>query len=407
MKILQVGTGSIRIPPENYGGIELYIFETSRELAHSGNDVTIFDMEEQNIDPATDSAKPIGYIRVPVTKQPTKSGSFLMQYLRSKLPLVRFAMKTGKHIQRTRYDVIHLHVTIIGLVLAITKPGQRKRMVYTVHSPIWAMEKPGILDRLYIRMDCVLMRRVGHVIVQSEYARKRVQATARIPQSKISVVPCGVDTGIYHPAEAQPLILKKYGSEGQKVILFAGRIAPYKGIKYLVDAADIVVNRMGHKEALFLLVGPLQQYGIVETEHTQYIEKLKADIKYCRLEEYVKLAGEIPREDLIALFQSCDIFVLPSLAESSPAVTLQAMSCARTVVATAAGGVPEQINDGHNGFIVPPADDVALAQKIERLLENPAECMRMGQNGRQLAEEHFGWNRVSSKIAGIYRLNAD
>jgi glycosyltransferase involved in cell wall biosynthesis len=407
MKILQVGTGSIGIPPENYGGIEQYIFETSRELAHSGKDVTIFDMEEQNIEPATDSAKPIGYIRVPVTKQPTKSGSFLMQYLRSKLPLVRFALKTGKHIQRTRYDVIHLHVTIIGLVLAITKPGQRKRMVYTVHSPIWAMEKPGIMDRLYIRMDCFLMRRVGQVIVQSELRTQKVQATARIPQSKISVVPCGVDTGIYHPAEPETPILKKYGIEGRKVILFAGRIAPYKGVKYLVTAADIVVNRMGHKEALFLLAGPMNLYRLDGLEHAQYIEKLKANIKKCGLEENIKLAGEVSRKDLTALFQSCDIFVLPSLAESSPAVTLQAMSCARPVIATAAGGVPEQINDGHNGFIVPSADDVALAQKIERLLANPAECMRMGQNGRQLAEEYFGWNRISSKIAGIYRLNAD
>jgi glycosyltransferase involved in cell wall biosynthesis len=189
--------------------------------------------------------------------------------------------------------------------------------------------------------------------------------------------------------------------------LFAGRIAPYKGVKYLVTAADIVVNRMGHKEALFLLAGPMNLYRLDGLEHAQYIEKLKANIKKCGLEENIKLAGEVSRKDLTALFQSCDIFVLPSLAESSPAVTLQAMSCARPVIATAAGGVPEQINDGHNGFIVPSADDVALAQKIERLLANPAECMRMGQNGRQLAEEYFGWNRISSKIAGIYRLNAD
>jgi glycosyltransferase involved in cell wall biosynthesis len=299
-----------------------------------------------------------------------------------------------------------MHVTIIGLTLAITKPGQHKRMIYTVHSPVWAMEKPGIMDRLSIWMDCVLIRRVGHVIVQSEYARKKVRAAARISQSKISVAPCGVDTAVYHPAEPETPILKKYGIEGRKVILFAGRIAPYKGVKYLANAANIVVNRIGHKEALFLLAGPANLYGTDGLEHTQYAEELKANIKSCRLEENVKLTGEVPREDLIALFQSCDIFVLPSLAESSPAVTLQAMSCARPVIAKAAGGVPEQINEEYNGFIVPPADDEALAQKIERLLADPDECMRMGQNGRQLAEEYFGWNRVSGKIASIYRLNA-
>jgi D-inositol-3-phosphate glycosyltransferase len=407
VKILQVGTGSMKIPPENYGGIERYIFETSRGLAHSGHAITIFDIKEENIEPVTGTIETIRYIRVPVRKQAAKSGAFLLQYVRSKLPLVRFALEAGKHIKNTRYDIIHIHVTIVGMVLVLFKRSLRKRLVYTVHSPVWAMENPGVLDRLSIWMDCVLMRRVRHIIVQSEYARGKIRVVAGISLAKISVVPCGVDTEVYHPAEEEPQLKQKYGMDGRKVIFFAGRIVPCKGIKYLVKAADIVVNDMGYKDALFLLAGPLAQHGLDSLEYQQYIDEIKGIIKDSQLQKHVKLTGEVSVEDLSGLFQSCDIFVLPSLAESSPAVTLQAMSCGRPVIATAVGGVPEQIKEGWNGFVVKPADEAALAGKLEYLLAHPEESLRMGKNGRQLADEKFDWARVSYRIAGIYRLSGN
>ncbi len=405
MKVLQVGTGSIRIPPGNYGGIERYIFETSRGLAHSGNDVTIFDIRESDIEPAKETIEVAGFIRVPTKKQVFKSGPILLNYIRSKLPLVRFALEAGRHIRKTRYDIIHIHVTIIGLVLVIFKRGLRKRMVYTVHSPVWAMEAPGALDRLSIRMDCFLMRRVGRVIVQSEYARSKIRAAAKISQSKIRVVSSGVDTAVYQPAKEDPQLKQKYGMDGRKIILFAGRIVPYKGIIHLVKAADIVVNDMGYKDTLFLLAGPLAQHGLDNLEHRQYIDAVKRIIKDSRLEENVKLTGEVSGEELIALFQSCDIFALPSLAESSPAVTLQAMSCAKPVIATAVGGVPEQIQNGWNGFLVKPVDAAALAGKFGYLLAHPEERLRMGQNGRQLAKDKFSWERVSHRISSVYGLS--
>jgi glycosyltransferase involved in cell wall biosynthesis len=398
-----VGTGSTRIPPENYGGIERYIFETSRGLAHSGDAVTVFDIKECDTGLESETMDGIRFMRLPVKKAAVGTGFFLIEYIRSKLPLVRFALGARRHIKKTYYDIIHIHVTIVGLVMAIFNRSQRKRMVYTVHSPVWAMENPGVLDRLSIWMDCVLMHRVRHIIVQSEYARDKIRVVAGIPLVKISVVPCGVDTAVYHPAEARTQLMQKYELSGRKVIFFAGRIVPCKGIEYLVKAADIAVNDMGYKDALFLLAGPLAQHGLDSLEHQQYIDEIKGIIKDSRLQEHVKLTGEVSGEDLTGLFQSCDIFVLPSLAESSPAVTLQAISCAKPIIATAVGGVPDQIKNGWNGFIVKPADEAALAGKLEYLLAHPEERLRMGQNGRQLAGDKFDWERVSRSISNVYK----
>ncbi|RJO62665.1 MAG: glycosyltransferase family 1 protein [Dehalococcoidia bacterium] len=402
MEILQVGTGTLKIPPSGYGGIERYIFEVSRQLARLGRAVTILDIKEKSSEPAVETVQGIKILRLQTRGKNPAGGVFLLQYFRSKLPLVSFAIKASRHVRRKRYDIIHLHVTIIGLVLVCLNRSLRHRMIYTVHSPIWMMDSPGALDRLAVRMDCFLMRRVGHVIAQSESSKAKLMATARIPAQKISVVPSGVDTAAYHSATPDEKIVARYGFAGKSVILFAGRIVPYKGILYLVKAADIVVNRSGYKDALFLLVGPIAQHGLDSLEHSRYIEDLSAFIQDKRLEEHVKLTGAVPQDDLTSLFCACDIFVLPSLAESSPAVTLQAMSCAKPVIGTRVGGVPDQIKDGWNGFLVEPADEEALAQKIKYLLDHPAERLKMGRNGRQLAVQEFDWKVVAEKLLAIY-----
>ena len=402
MNILQVGTGALKIPPEGYGGIERYIFEISRQLARQGRGVTILDIKEQDGEPATETLEGVKIMRLQTKKQAAASGAFRARYILGKLPLIRFALKASRHIRRNHYDAIHVHVTIIGAALVILNRSLRPEMVYTAHSPVWAMDAPGALDRLAVKLDCFLMRRVGRIIVQSEYMQDKLKTIPEISPDRISVVPSGVDTGIYHPAKADENITAKYGLTRKSIVLFAGRIVPYKGVIHLVKAADILVNLSGCKDVLFLLAGPLAQHGLDNLEHADYISRIEAFIKDRHLEKQVQLTGALPQADLIKLFAACDMFVLPSLAESSPAVTLQAMSSAKPVIGTAVGGIPDQIKDGWNGFIVQPADENALAGKIKYLLENPEERKLMGLRGRQLAEQKFDWACVSREIAAVY-----
>ena len=186
-------------------------------------------------------------------------------------------------------------------------------------------------------------------------------------------------------------------------ILFVGRIVPYKGVEYLVKAADIVVNDFGRKDALFLLVGPLAEHGLDKVEHGDYIPKIFSFIKDSDLEANVKLTGAVPFDDLTKLFSACDIFVLPSVAETFGMVVSQAMASAKPVIGTRVGSIPVQIKDGWNGYLVEPANEHQLAEKIKYLIDHPEERRRMGLNGRKLAEDKFDWSWVTEQTLQVYQ----
>ena len=103
------------------------------------------------------------------------------------------------------------------------------------------------------------------------------------------------------------------------------------------------------------------------------------------------------------MYAACDIFVLPSLAEGDPLVTLEAMASGKPVIGTRVGGIPRQIRDGWNGFLVDPADERQLADRIRYLIDNPDERQIMGANSRRHAQDQFDWKHVAERLSLIYQ----
>ncbi len=124
----------------------------------------------------------------------------------------------------------------------------------------------------------------------------------------------------------------------------------------------------------------------------------------------------LDRPELIQLLSHAAVFVCPSIYEPLGIVNLEAMACATAVVATATGGIPEVVEDGVTGLLVPfdPVDDAsrtpqdaqafagAIAESVNRLLGDPAEAMRMGEAGRERAVEQFGWDRIAEQVRSLY-----
>ena len=97
-----------------------------------------------------------------------------------------------------------------------------------------------------------------------------------------------------------------------------------------------------------------------------------------------------------------DIFVMPSLAETGPLVTLEAMASGKPIIGTEAGAMPRQIRNGWNGFLIDPEDERQLAERIKYLIDNPEERKRMGANSRRYAEEEFDWRKVAERLSLVY-----
>jgi glycosyltransferase involved in cell wall biosynthesis len=122
------------------------------------------------------------------------------------------------------------------------------------------------------------------------------------------------------------------------------------------------------------------------------------------IEKHVLFAGKVSHRELLRWYAAADVFVLPSLSEGRPTVINEAMAAGCAVIASQISGIPEQVTDGYNGFLVPPRDPGALAGKIAYLAENEAEIARMGGNSRRkLRDEDLTWEGYATRVTGIYR----
>jgi len=402
MNILQAGTAT-KIPPQKYGGVELYIYCISRHMVKAGHNVTIIDIKESKADPDIEYIDGIKFVRLHTGRAGIPSRSFIVSYIMSRINTALFALKVSSYIKKGDFDIIHLHTTLIGLIMTFLNRRLRGKMIYTVHSPGWFMPSLGRLDRLALTMDYRLMWRVSQVIAVTDLLIDRLIAMGKAKPENVTVIHEGVETSEFTPDLDAGDVREKYGLDGWITILFVGRIVPYKGVEYLVKAANIVVNDFGSKKVLFLLVGPLAERGLDKVEHADYIARIFSFIKDSDLQRNVKLTGAMPFVDLPRFFSACDIFVLPSLAETFGLVISQAMASAKPVIGTRIAGIMDQVKDGWNGYLVEPANEHQLAEKIKYLIGHPDERRKMGLNGRKFAEDEFDWSRVSDRILQLYQ----
>ena len=257
MNILQVGTGAIKIPPGKYGGVELYIYCISKHMVSAGHNVTVVDIKESKADPDIEYIDGIKFVRLHTKTAGIPSRSFIVGYIMSRINTALFALKANSYIKKGDFDIIHLHSTLIGLILTSLNRKLRGKTAYTIHNPGWFMPSLGRLDRLALTVDYRLMQRVSKVIAVTDLLIERLIAMGKAKPENVTVVHEGVETSEFRPDIDASDVREKYGLEGWITILFVGRIAPYKGVEYLVKAANIVVNDFGSKKVLFYSLAPL------------------------------------------------------------------------------------------------------------------------------------------------------
>jgi glycosyltransferase involved in cell wall biosynthesis len=174
---------------------------------------------------------------------------------------------------------------------------------------------------------------------------------------------------------------------GQFTIGVAARLAPVKGISFLIGAVALLREKIPHLRLVIAGDGPERP-------------KLETQVRASGLEKAVRFAGWI--DDVAAELSSWDLYVQPSLAEGLGISVLEAMAAGIPVVASDVGGLKEVIDDGATGFLIPPRDTGTLATKIERLASDATLRAKMGEAARAHVIEHFNLERESQAIRTAY-----
>jgi glycosyltransferase involved in cell wall biosynthesis len=174
---------------------------------------------------------------------------------------------------------------------------------------------------------------------------------------------------------------------GAPIVGNVAALAPHKGQRHLVAAAARVVREL--PDVRFLIVG-----------EGELRDALTRQIKDLGLDRHVFLIGF--RDDVLGLMKSFDVFAMSSVTEGLGSAILEAMALSRPVVATRAGGIPEAVDDGVTGLLVPPHDEAALAAALVTLLRDPLRRTQLGAAGRVRVEREFGVEQLVSGTAGVY-----
>lgn len=296
------------------------------------------------------------------------------------------AWKLSRVLRRLRPDIVHAHeahaVAMGALALSLGSPEPRPRLV-TSRRVDFHLKKNAFSRWKYRQVDCFLC---ASSMIQSMLVNDGV------PRERTAVVYSGIDAS--HVAAAPPLNVHAefWLPTHAPVIGNVAALVPHKGQRYLIDAAPLVIREI--PDARFVIVGQ----GELESA-------LQKQIRDHRLERHVILAGFRP--DVLSLHKGFDVFVMSSVTEGLGTSLLDAMASARPIVATRTGGIPEVVEDGETGLLVPPRNPQALAHAIVRLLRDEPLRQRMAAAGLVRVRAHFSADRMVQQTLDVYARLVD
>ncbi|MEA5594132.1 glycosyltransferase family 4 protein [Rivularia sp. UHCC 0363] len=228
------------------------------------------------------------------------------------------------------------------------------------------------------------------IVTSSEYSKSEIVSVGINPEL-VHVLSPGLDREKFQLSKD-----RKLNNQASKKILCVGNYVPRKGILYLIEAFSLI-----EKQGFTLhLVGNRKN-------NSTYYNQLNNAVKKLNLTDCVVFHDGADQENIKQLYASSDIFVLPSFQETFGIVFLEAMHYGLPIITTNVTAMPELVEEGKNGFLVPPADSQALAKAISKLIKNPDLIAKMGAAGRKKVANSYYWEQTCSKFASIVQNMKD
>ncbi|HEX3826937.1 MAG TPA: glycogen synthase [Sporichthyaceae bacterium] len=308
-------------------------------------------------------------------------------------------------------DVVHSHTWYANLGGHVAKLLHSVPHVMTTHSlePLrpWKAEQLGGGYALSRWAERTAISAADAVIAVSAGMRADVlRCYPDVDPDRVHVIHNGIDTEEYSPRRDTDVMARHHIDPDRPTVVFVGRITRQKGLPYLLRAA-----RAFDADAQIVLCAGAPDTHDILGEVTGLVNLLQTERR-----GVFWISQTLPRAELVEILSQATVFVCPSVYEPMGIVNLEAMACETAVVATATGGIPEVVDDGETGLLVPieqaddgtgtPLDPAAfaadLAAAVNLLLGDPGRAAAMGKAGRERAVTQFSWREIASRTVELY-----
>ena len=394
-------------PPHVYGGAGVHVLELAKVLRPLVDDLRVhaFDGPRQ---PGTEGADPgvTGFDNLPQLEGANPALATLG------VDLQIAAACTGA-------DLVHSHTWYANFAGHVASLLDDIPHVVSAHSlePLrpWKAEQLGGGYRLSSFVEKSAYESAAAIVAVSRGMREDIlRCYPRVEPDTVHVIHNGIDLAKWHAPEGaqgeelQARVLAEHGIDPSKrTVVFVGRITRQKGLPYFLRAA----RELPDDVQLVLCAGAPDTKEIAAE-----VDGLVAQLKEKR-SGVVLITEMLPQPEVAAILDVADVFITPSVYEPLGIVNLEAMALGLPVVGTATGGIPDVIVDGETGYLVPidqktdgtgtPLDpeafEQAMAERLIKVLDDPAMARRMGQAGLERARTHFSWEAIGAKTVELYK----
>lgn len=385
------------------GGQNVYVDEVSRNLARRGYAVDVFTRRDNPDAPEIiEWAKGVRVIHLlagpPHPRPKDELWPFMSEFRDS---LLRFMIR-----DEAQYDLIHGNFWMSGWVAAELRRRLNIPAIQIFHATGKTKKRhqkkvdtsPG--DRIKTEMGIV--RDVDRLIAQCPCERDELVNDYKADPHKVVIIPSAVNTKVFHPV-SQAEARKKLGiGQNEKVIVYVGRMLPRKDIRNVVRALALLPNETDETHApttLLVVGGETVDPNPVDTPEIGELQKLAGELGVL---DRVRLVGKRQANELHYYYSAGDVAVTTPWYEPFGLTPLEAMACGRPVIGSAVGGLTFTIAEGETGFLVPPRNPAALAERLQFLLDQPDLTTRMGKAARARVQREFTWSIVAMRTAALY-----
>jgi glycosyltransferase involved in cell wall biosynthesis len=386
------------------GGQNVYVAHLAKQLAQAGYLVDVFTRHDgKGLPRVVEWGANLRVVHVPAGPARFVPKESLLPYMDE---FARYMIAFARE-EPIPYDLVHANFFMSGMVARQVRQVLGIPYVMTFHAlgrvrRLCQGKADGFpADRFAIEEE--LMHDADRIIAECPQDRQDMEELYGARRSRIDIVPCGFD-----PQELWPLqttARRQLGLDpADFIVLQLGRMVPRKGVDDVVRAVGLLRRSHGIRARLLIVGGETGEADILRSPEPARLHALAvAD----GIADQVIFTGKKDRSTLRHYYSAANVFVTTPWYEPFGITPLEAMACATPVIGAAVGGIRTTVVDGRTGYLVPPKDPAAIAEKLALLHDDPLHATRLGMAGLRRARRYYTWEKVAKQIAAVYHAAID